>query len=54
MEVITFIFESFWHFAGTVVILGLIGQLILKSIAIINIRKIGEAVSDESKDKEEK
>lgn len=42
MEILKFIFQSFWHFIGFTIILSIIGSVILKLIAIINIRRIGE------------
>lgn len=35
MEIIQFFFCNFWHFIGLVIVLCIVGEIILKSIALI-------------------
>jgi hypothetical protein len=42
MEIIQFFFCNFWHFIGLVIVLGLVGEFILKLVAILR----GYAISE--------
>ena len=45
MEILTFIFQSFWHFLGAAILLGMVLNFILamfnRSLRHFNIRKYG-------------